>query len=321
MDRAGLTLEERIGLVLAVALHAGVLALLVLKPGDRPMPPPPRMEVTLSDKVGLNDSAPSTHEQAAADIAPQLGAAPPPPAPPAPANLPPPPSTMPLPRPVPPKPVPPKPVPPKPVPPKPAPPKPVPEKAPLPKPLPAKVTPRPRPQESPEQARPMIIPHLLARPRPAAPDAAPPDRPSHSAKIAGGSRIGADFLKGVTSANTTGKANSPPAQIASAADQASLLNAIFRQLRPNWHAPQGLDAEKLETCLTWDLKPDGSLDGAPRMARPQGGVNDSNRPQASRHLEQAIRAVELAEPFQLPPEYYATWKRVGPICFNRKMSQ
>ena len=40
------------------------------------------------------------------------------------------------------------------------------------------------------------------------------------------------------------------------------------------------------------------------------------------HLtEQAIRAVELAAPFNLPPEYYNAWKRVSSFRFDRKLSQ
>ena len=42
----------------------------------------------------------------------------------------------------------------------------------------------------------------------------------------------------------------------------------------------------------------------------QTGVNDVNRAQAGRHAEQAIRAVQLAAPFDLPVEYYNAWKTV-----------
>ena len=303
VDRAGIAPEERIGLVLAIALHAGVLALLVVNRAEKPLPPPPRMEVTLSDKVGLADSAPTTHELAAADIAPRLGAAPPPPppvkAPPLPQPAPPKPLPMPMPRPLPP---PPKPAPPKPAPPKPAPPKPT-----------------PRPTAAPS---PVPSPHLVLRPHAAlaAPDSAPVDRPAHPVKTTGGSRIGADFLQGVTSANTTGKAKTPPAPVAGPAVQSAIAGVISRQLKEHWSAPQGVDADKLVTILTFDLNRDGTLNGPPRVVR-QEGVTDSNRPQAARHVEQAIRAVELAEPFQLPPEYYDTWKHIGSSRFDRKMSQ
>ena len=40
MSFAAIRREEGFGLVLAVALHAGLLALLVLRPADRPPPLP-----------------------------------------------------------------------------------------------------------------------------------------------------------------------------------------------------------------------------------------------------------------------------------------
>ena len=85
-------------------------------------------------------------------------------------------------------------------------------------------------------------------------------------------------------------------------------------------APQGPDAEQLVTMLRFDLNPDGSLDGPPEVVR-QTGITDANRPQASRHAEQAIRAVQLAAPFDLPEEYYEAWKRVARSRFDRKLSQ
>lgn len=84
--------------------------------------------------------------------------------------------------------------------------------------------------------------------------------------------------------------------------------------------PQGADAELLVTILAWSLNRDGSLSGTPQVVR-QEGITDTNRPQASRHAEQAIRAVQLAAPFNLPPEYYDAWKRVGLFRFDRKLSQ
>jgi hypothetical protein len=53
----------------------------------------------------------------------------------------------------------------------------------------------------------------------------------------------------------------------------------------------------------------------------QEGITDSNRPQAGRHAEQAIRAVQLAAPFDLPDEFYDAWKRVASFRFDRKLSQ
>ena len=102
--------------------------------------------------------------------------------------------------------------------------------------------------------------------------------------------------------------------------RSALASAISRQLKPRWVAPQGAEAELLVTVLTWDLNPDGTLAGNPRVIR-QEGITDANRAQAARHAEQAIRAVRLAAPFQLPDEFYPAWKRVSSFRFDRKLSQ
>ena len=67
--------------------------------------------------------------------------------------------------------------------------------------------------------------------------------------------------------------------------------------------------EQIVSYISFQLNEDGSLKGRPRLVR-QTGVNETNRAQAERHAEQAIRAVQLAAPFDLPPEYYNAWKSV-----------
>ena len=74
------------------------------------------------------------------------------------------------------------------------------------------------------------------------------------------------------------------------------------------------------TILAWDLIADSSLAGSPRVVR-QEGLTDANRAQAPRHAEQAVRAVRLAAPFDLPGEYYNAWKRITSFRFDRKLSQ
>ena len=138
-------------------------------------------------------------------------------------------------------------------------------------------------------------------------------------KPAGGSRIGADFLPGAGSSTTTRETRVPASQIGASA-KASLVQAIVRQLRPHWKPPSGPDVEKISTYLRFRLNEDGSLAGRPEFVR-QTGVNDTNRAQADRHKELAIRAVQLAAPFDLPPEYYSAWKLVGPFEFNLDLAQ
>lgn len=316
MAETAIRRDEAAGLILAVALHAAVLALLLLHPAPKNPPVPPRMEVTIADAVGPTDTAPAPARQAPPQTDTTLGEPQPAPPPPAPAPLPKPSPVHATPPPAPPKP------------------------APLPRPEP-KPTPRPQPVPT---ARPSPVPAkpkpVAAKPVPARPDpiaealahaktTKPTTTPGHAqtvakpAKTPGASRIGNDFLKGLPGSQSAPKSTGAATVSAAAIGpevKAGLSSAIARQLKPRWVAPQGADAEQLVTILAWDLNPDGTLNGTPRLVR-QEGITESNRPQAPRHVEQAIRAVELAAPFDLPPEYYAAWKRVGAFRFDRKLSQ
>jgi outer membrane biosynthesis protein TonB len=315
--------EERIGLAVAVAAHLGLAALLVWQPGKRAAPPvPERIVVTISEDPGLTSTSPSPQAQAAPEVAPQLGE----PAPPRdmaePELQPPQPQPQPLPA-------------------KPAPPKATPAKAvqaksapaasPVPRPV---ASPRPTPRPAPRPApRPVAKPspkpsaRAVASPRPAQrPAAAPAARTSASTatrtptRTPGGARIGDDFLKGMPGGQTTGQSQAVPAAAIGPAVRSSLASSISRQLKPHWTAPQGADAEQLVTVLAFELKPDGTLIGRPRIVS-QSGETDANRAQKARHAEQAIRAVQLAAPFDLPGQYYDAWKRVSSFRFDRRLSQ
>jgi len=187
----------------------------------------------------------------------------------------------------------------------------------------AAVTPQPAPQPLPKPATAQRKPEPpKAASKPAPPKSRPADeRPRRRPDAPeGGSLIGNDFLKGVPGASSPGTSRNPPADAIGPAVAASLSSAIARQLKPNWNAPQGIDADKLVTVLAWNMNPDGSLAGPPRVVQ-QMGITPSNRAQASRHAELAIRAVELSAPFDLPPQYYSAWKRVAAFRFDRKLSQ
>ena len=49
-----------------------------------------------------------------------------------------------------------------------------------------------------------------------------------------------------------------------------------------------------------------------------GSITDSNRPQAALHCERAIRAVQLAAPFNLPEQFYSRWQDLE-WEFNRRL--
>jgi hypothetical protein len=170
---------------------------------------------------------------------------------------------------------------------------------------------------------PQPLPRLAPAPRPVPqPKLTAPLRatPAPALRPAGASRIGSDFLKGATGASASGTSQTSPAATIGPAVRSALAGAISRQLKPRWTAPQGIDAEKLVTILSWSINKDGSLAGTPRVVR-QDGITDANRAQAARHAEQAVRAVQLAAPFNLPAEYYDAWKRIADFRFDRKLSQ
>ena len=168
-----------------------------------------------------------------------------------------------------------------------------------------------------ERTIPKPSPQPVEKPQPKPVVKPTPPRPE--AKKGGGSRIGSNFLDGMKDGVADADAPIPASQIGSQA-KASLAQAIARQLKPHWSSPQGADADLLVTVLAFDLNSDGSLAGPPRVVS-QSGVTDSNRPQAGRHAELAIRAVRLAAPFDLPAKYYNAWKRVSAFSFDRKLSQ
>ncbi|MCB2076944.1 MAG: hypothetical protein KDE55_04505 [Novosphingobium sp.] len=286
--------EESVGLVVAVLLHVALLAVLLFRPPEMPIPVPERIEVTISDDVGLTSASPDPYEQAAPDIAPELGEAPA-----APEELLPetPDTTPPLPVPE-------------------AQPQPRPTSQPAPKPT-SRPVPKPKPQPAPKpSSRPAPKPSAKPTSQPA-PRATSKPSPKPAEK-SGGSRVGSDFLEG--SGGTSGTSASQPAAAIGPAVQSSLRAAITRQIKPHWTAPQGPDVEKIVTILSFELNEDGSLAGKP-VLEDQRGVTDVNRAQAYRHAEQAIRAVELAAPFNLPPQYYSAWKRIKAWRFDRRLSQ
>lgn len=280
--------EERIGLAIAIAAHVGLVAWLALAPSRSTFQPAPdRMTVSLSDEVAPMANSPELLAQAAPETAPTLGEAAPEPAP-LPEIAPPEPAlravASPLPRPAPPV---------------------------------AKPTARPPPPSAKPAARPSAKPSARLSAKPSA--SAPTDTRTRPDAPTGASRVGNDFLKGVPGGETRGAAQNPPAARAGPQVAASLRQAVARQLKPNWIAPQGAEADQLVTILRFTLNRDGSLSARPTVVS-QSGLTDANRPQQGRHAEQAIRAVQLAAPFDLPDEFYAQWKTVT-SRFDRKLSQ
>ena len=142
--------------------------------------------------------------------------------------------------------------------------------------------------------------------------------PPHTTSKRGASVLDPDFGAGIPNAPTAGKAKNTPAAITGAV-RSSLAGEVARQLKSRWQGPNGLDVEKLVTTVEWDLNPDGSLSGAPRVIS-QTGVTDANRAQAGRHKEQALKAIRQAAPFDLSPQYYSAWHHLR-FTFDWKINQ
>lgn len=318
MAGSALTREEGWGLAISIAGHAALLAVLLLRPAsDNVVIPPERVEVTISEDVGMTSTSPDPLAKAAPDEAPELGEAAPAPEPEA-APLPPEPAPRVI------------------EPPKPPAPRPVAKPEPK-KPEPRKIEPRkPEPRKPPvrEAARPKPSP-----PKPSAIDriarttspsskpaakpnaaAAAPNRAATPPKKPGGSSFAEAFKQGTPGAKSPSGAGAPAATIGP--QQISALNAaIGRQLKPHWRgkAPEGAEAELLVTKVRFRLNRDGTLAGEPQVVA-TSGQTDANQPQVARHQEQAVRAVKLAAPFDLPEPLYDGWKVVT-TNFDRKLSQ
>ncbi|MFB0614152.1 TonB C-terminal domain-containing protein [Aurantiacibacter poecillastricola] len=159
---------------------------------------------------------------------------------------------------------------------------------------------RPAPTPTPQPSR-------RAETRPA------PTPTAAASQRAQGSRLSDDFLEGTSDASGD---RGSPAQTVGPAQQASIAQAIIRQLRPHWQPPSGVDVESLVTVVRFRLNRDGSLAGTPEVLRTTG-QNDANRAQVRRHQEQAIRAVRLAAPFNLPEQYYSGWRTITSNFDNR----
>ena len=190
--------------------------------------------------------------------------------------------------------------------------------APPPEPVPTvapreEVRPVPRQTRAPT-TRPTPTPTPAASTRPQTrPTAQPSPRPTQTR--AGGSLMDENFLKGAGSGDRTDSPSS--ATSFGAAEAASLNAAISREIKPHWNAPQGVDAELLVTLVRFRLKPDGTLAGRPECVG-QSGETPSNAAQKALHCERAIRAVQLAAPFDLPDQFYDKWKLVT-SRFDRRL--
>ncbi len=341
MDRT-----EKIGLGVAIVGHAVLFGLLsvgfLATPNPAKLQQQP-IEISLVPDVALEATAPQSVTPPAESIAPDVGApedaAPPEPqeAEPAPTPAPPPPApqSKPAPKPE-----------PKPVHAKPTPAKPElkPEPKPVAKPTPA---PRPKPVQKPTPAKPAPSKPTPAKPAPkktAAPAKAAPSKsaakpsasasasksPSRNAAASSakakpaaakgsgstatatnarprGSRLGDNFLKGLSDQPSPSKSEAPRAAKIDARAMASIVQAIARQIQPcaDRQVNPGPGANQIVTKLNLRLNADGTLAATPRQVG-QTGVDDENRRYAQRVADLGIAAFKGCSPLKLPAEFYST---------------
>ncbi|MFN2098777.1 energy transducer TonB [Altererythrobacter sp. MF3-039] len=176
--------------------------------------------------------------------------------------------------------------------------------------------PQPDVIERPVAERP--APNAAQRPREDTRRASRRETPTERTSASGTRRFEQAF-SGAGSSTNTQETRVPASQIGASA-KASLVQALARQIKPHWQPPSGPDVDQITTFLRFRLNEDGTLAGKPTIVR-QTGVTATNRAQSGRHGEQAIRAVQLAAPFDLPDEYYEAWKLVGPFGFDWKLAQ
>ncbi|MBD8619825.1 cell envelope biogenesis protein TolA [Sphingomonas sp. CFBP 13728] len=328
MDRS-----EKIGLGVAVVGHVllfGALSLGFLGAPELPKKIEQQpIDVSLVPDVALEATAPQSVETPAESVALDEGA-PEDAAPPAPEEAEPEPKPDPVP-PVPqPKPAPPKPAAkpqpapePKPQPkPKPAPPKPVAKPAPVSKPV---VKPQPKPEKAPPaKAAPAKSAPTKAAAKPSAAPAktsssassAKPAKPS-STKGSGsiaeakasrprGSRLGDNFLKGLSADPSPSKSEAPKAAKLGAQAAANIGSAILRQVQPcaNRQVTPGPGAERIRVTINLKLNRDGTLKSRPTISG-HAGVDDDNRRYVDRVDDLAIATFVGCSPLRgLPDDLY-----------------
>ncbi len=278
MDRT-----EKAGLGIALLGHAALFGLLSVGFLSTPNPEllkPQPIDVSLVDEVGLEAQAPQSVVPPSEAQAPELGA-PEDAAPPAQAEAEP----------------------------DPAPPSKQPEAAPPPKPAPdAKPQPKKPVAPTPDKAKtpPKREAAAAAKTPPAATKATGTNAEATKPRPRG-SRLGDDFLKGLSDQPSKTESVTPRAAKIDARALASIQQAIARQIQPcaDRQVNPGPGANEIVTVLNLRLNRDGTLAATPTMVR-QNGVGDDNDRYKRRVIDLGVAAFKGCSPLKLPPEFYST---------------
>jgi hypothetical protein len=180
---------------------------------------------------------------------------------------------------------------------------------PVPQPAPETAT-----RPTPPKAAPSPTPLPIKRPELPKPTAAPASASAANSKPVRPTGRLSGIINGLSDSPTQSQSTATPAAEIGPQVRSALAAEIIRQIKPHWVVPTGADVDKLKTTVEVQLNPDGSISGQPRVT--QTGITDTNRAQAQLHRERAVRAVQLAAPFKLPPEFYAAWKTIAPTLYE-----
>ena len=126
-----------------------------------------------------------------------------------------------------------------------------------------------------------------------------------------GSKLGSDFLKGVSDRPTASTAQTPRAVAVGPAQMAGLAAAIRRQVQPcaDRIATPGPGAERITTKINLRMNRDGSFAANPSVVSQV--TDEDNARYGGRVGELAKAAFVQCSPFELPPELYDGWKNIN----------
>jgi hypothetical protein len=173
---------------------------------------------------------------------------------------------------------------------------------PVPAPTPAPVVAPPVPAPKPVVTPPAKIEKLRKQ---AAPTRQPSQSPQRAAPRA--SRIGDDFLKGITGSDAPSRPSQPAAATFDAKAKASVAALFQRLVQPcaDNQVNPGSGANRIRVTVNLRLRPNGSLASASVVR--VSGVDDDNASYEERVKDLAVAVYRECAPFRgLPPDLYKT---------------